>query len=531
MRSRARVLRSSAAQMRTKSSGILLPILALLEGLTAAGCSSGGRGPSATGSAEVIARTSSALSQADVKRVLLTISGPGIAPDIHTELSPVANGFGGIIGGIPVGSDRLFHGDGTDAAGTTTLYSGDSAPVTISGTKAFVALILQQQTKPDPFQNTAPSLTSVTASSDTVAPGEHIDINATAFDPDTGDLLTFTWDDGGASGIFDDSHNPQTRWTAPSTEGPVTLTIRVHDDKGASAAASFTVNVSASGGSGSASVSASFNDAPTVTGIAVDENPINTGDAVHLGVNATDIDGTVSAWKWTSTCEGTFDQDDIQNPVFLVSGLTTDGTCTFSVKVTDDKQGWNTGTLSVNEGAPISIMPAPVMDSSFQGADVADGNEAITFRAKAHDPSGGSITYTWDDAGAGGAFGTATDANGENQIVWTAPACLEAAAQITVTATSDMTNESVKQTFTITPTANQTCPPAGPVGTAGLTEAVDVNAVGALASSGVVDNGGVSADGNYVLFSSSSTNLTNDDYTGASARSFSSATERTTRRA
>ena len=473
--------------------------------VVAASACSADHGSAGTGSAEVIAVTSSALStQADVNSLALTISGTGISPSITTMLAHAGTNFEGIIGGIPAGTERTFHGDGKDASGAT-IYGGDAAHVTIAkDQKALVALILQQLQKPDPFKNSAPELTSVFASTNTVDPSATVDLSATATDPDAADipLLAFSWTTTGGS--FTNGDTDHATFTAPAVEGPITITVRVRDAHGASAAASFVVNVKATGGTGSASVSASFNDAPTVTAVTIDQNPLAVGATAQLGATATDLDGdAIASWEWSSSCVGSFNDPASQNPTFTMTAETTDPSCTFTVKATDARGGWNTGTLSVAEGAPVTVTPGPAIDTTFQAADTVDGGQTLTFRAKGHDPSGGGVTYGWADD-SGGTLGTAApNANGESEVAWTAPACLAKDAHITVTVTSTTTAESTSQTFTVTPSANQTCAPPPPTTTS--TEAIDLDANNGLA--GATDNGGMSDDGQYVYFTSNSPTL------------------------
>lgn len=91
-----------------------------------AACSGNGHEDAGGGSAEVLAVTSAALTQADVASVNLSISGAGIAPAMNTTLAKVGNKFQGTATGIPAGANRTFHGDGVDAAGTIA-YAGDAS--------------------------------------------------------------------------------------------------------------------------------------------------------------------------------------------------------------------------------------------------------------------------------------------------------------------------------------------------------------------------------------------------------------------
>ena len=294
------------------------------------------------------------------------------------------------------------------------------------------------------------------ASSELVAPGDTIELTATATDPDPGDMLTYTWSatagtfPGGASGAV-------ATWLAPATDQPlsVTLTVRVRDKVGASAAASFAVSVTPANGKGSASVVASFNDAPSVSAIAMDQNPLTVGTDAHLGVTATDLDGdAIASYLWTTTCLGTFSDAASATPTFIPSAVPPGGatSCAFTVKVTDTRSGWNTGTLSVATGAGATVVTPPLVDTTFQSADAANGAGTVSLRIAAHDPApNGGVTYAWTPTSGTIDNPTASD------VTWTAPACMSGDVRVSVTITSTATHQSTTQVFTITPGTTTGC--------------------------------------------------------------------------
>ncbi|MEI6244003.1 MAG: OmpA family protein, partial [Acidobacteriota bacterium] len=74
----------------------------------------------------------------------------------------------------------------------------------------------------------------------TVDVGKTATVSADAQDPD-GDALTYAW--RAAAGSVTSATNRQTPWTAPMTDGPVTLTVTVNDGKGGTASATTTITV------------------------------------------------------------------------------------------------------------------------------------------------------------------------------------------------------------------------------------------------------------------------------------------------
>ena len=74
----------------------------------------------------------------------------------------------------------------------------------------------------------------------TVYLGKTSTVTADAQDPD-GDALTYTW--SAPAGSLTNPSSRQTPWTAPMVEGPVPVTVRVTDSKGASASDVVTIQV------------------------------------------------------------------------------------------------------------------------------------------------------------------------------------------------------------------------------------------------------------------------------------------------
>lgn len=419
-------------------------LLALV--LAAVGCSAPSSRSHATGSAEVVAVTSSALSS-DVANVKVTIDGAGINPAITTNLAHFGNRYQGIIGAIPAGPDRSFRGSADDADGHS-LYAGTTDGVTIeAGKEAVVALVLQETHPADPFANDAPLITSVYLGSDDVAPGATIAVSATATDADDTDLH-YAWT--ATKGIFTHGDQADATWTAPAVEGAVTFTLRVTDPKGAAAAVSFDVNVTANVATGTASVSATFNDAPTVTSMTSDVNPLSVGSVTKLGVEATDIDDPMASasYQWSSTCDGVFSSTTDSAPTFTLHSET-DSSCGFTVKVTDGRGGWNTGTLSVPVGTAVQVTAPPTVESMTQSAFAVDANGTVTFSVTAH-AFGEALTYNW-------ASETGPIASTTSSATWTAPACMAGDAHVRVTVANASGTQSTTQVFTVTPGAADGC--------------------------------------------------------------------------
>ena len=130
------------------------------------GCESGdgetepGQQADAVGAA-AIAVDSSALSAADIARVVVTVSGDGISPDIVALLTESPEDqWSGTIADIPAGTDRTFVAEAFDSS-DTLIYSGTVSGVTIlDGGVTAVTILIQQVDPLNPFANAVPVITA-----------------------------------------------------------------------------------------------------------------------------------------------------------------------------------------------------------------------------------------------------------------------------------------------------------------------------------------------------------------------------------
>ncbi len=337
------------------------------------------------------------LGAAAVTRVTLTVTGDGISPAIVRDLSKVDGRWTGLIGGIPAGTNRLFTADGYDSANVRT-FAGQTSGVTITrGQTVSVVIVLQQVAAPTPFVNTTPSITSLVASSNAVAPGEAVSLAATASDADLGDILSFSWQASGGS--FSASAAATTSWTAPTAEGNYSLTVRVNDSRGAYHAVSIVIGVAAANGRGNALVNATFNVWPQVTSVTATPSHLAPSTTTALAVSANDPDGDALTYAWTSDCGGVFSSTSAAAPSWTApASAPASGLCLLRVAVSDGRGGSNNGTITVSFATNPSANVAPVIDFAYQSSSVALVGEAITFGVTAHDPEGHALTFAWQRA-------------------------------------------------------------------------------------------------------------------------------------
>ena len=295
---------------------------------------------------------SQALECDDIAQVTVTVTGAGISPDIVADLVGSACAWSGTIDPIPVGTDRIFTARAYDAD-EVLRYEGQATGVAIAGgTVTQVTIILQEVEPIDPFENTAPIIDAVVASTATPEPGDTLDIEVQAHDVDVGDTLTYAWTATG--GTFSAPDQAATQWTAPGTEGVQSLTITVTDSR--DAAADVTVDITVAWTLGAAEVEAAFNHWPSVAGIVPSKSLLGTGETVALDLTASDPDADALAYAWTDAggdCTGTFDDATAEDPSWTAPmTLPAAGSCTLSVVVDDGRGGTGTGSLKVHLGTP-----------------------------------------------------------------------------------------------------------------------------------------------------------------------------------
>jgi hypothetical protein len=93
---------------------------------------------------------------------------------------------------------------------------------------------------PTPARQNRPPSVHARCEPCTVQMGQTATVGASGQDPD-GDQLTYAWTTPG--GLLANPSEAETRWTAPSQEGPVPVTITVNDGKGGTATDAITIQV------------------------------------------------------------------------------------------------------------------------------------------------------------------------------------------------------------------------------------------------------------------------------------------------
>jgi hypothetical protein len=436
-----------------------LPLGALAVAAALSACGQNNQ-PSATGSADVSVQ---ALSTVPLGQVTVTISGPSLYAPKPVTLSPQGSGgsYGALISSLPVGSNYTFTVSASDTS-KALAYVGQATNVAILHNHVTTVVITAQPANPPaPFANTVPIIDSLVVSSTNIAPGETITAKVQAEDIDAGDTITFAWSGSPAVGSFSAATAATTTWTAPATEGDVTLTIGVKDNHGAVTSASIVIHVSNANGTGQADVNVKFNNWPVVSDVSATPGWITRGTPTALSVTASDSDGDALTYLWSTgtTCTaGSFTSATSATPSFTLPASATDTYCEFDVAVSDGHGGTGHGTVYLPVGAPVSIIAPAIVDAA-QSALVVDPSATVSFSIEAMDPQASSMKFVWSTSG--GTLSGQSDTGTTSQVTLTAPATASSDVVVFVVVT-DAVGASKKYDFTLHTAAVTTActPPA-----------------------------------------------------------------------
>jgi Raf kinase inhibitor-like YbhB/YbcL family protein len=261
----------------------------------------------------------------------------------------------------------------------------------------------------------------------TVAVGSSASFVANAADAD-GDVLSYAWAANG-SGSFSTVTFASTTWTAPSATGTITMTCMVADGNGGKATATQIISVYIVG-------SSSGNVAPVVS--IVGTSSVYTGDSSQFTASATDANGDVLAYSWTSTM-GTLSHSNATATTWTAPSVT--GTATLQCVVSDGKGGTTTTTKSVTV---LQGNRTPTVSLSVVGSTSVPMASTAYLVATANDADGDTMSYLWTNASGGTLLSSGTTAS----TSWKAPTNATGTYYVTCRV-SDSTGASVTSTLTL----------------------------------------------------------------------------------
>jgi len=212
-----------------------------------------------------------------------------------------------------------------------------------------------------------------TATIDSITPspvaqkGETVQFRGTGSDA-KGSIQTYEWSSD-KDGVFSDEEDPDYDGLSVDTHE---ISFRVQDDEGE--------------WSDTDTDTLRINDPPVVTIDSISPSPANEGEEINFRASASDSDGTIEEWEWSSDRDGIFSNEE--NPNFDDLSV---GTHTICLRVRDNDDAWSDpvcDTLTINDVKPTatidSILPYP-----------ANEGETVQFRGTGSDAKGSIQAYEW----------------------------------------------------------------------------------------------------------------------------------------
>ncbi|KFE65317.1 Kelch repeat-containing protein [Hyalangium minutum] len=412
--------------MRTPFSRGLLALGLVLAASCAAPSSSN------TGSVQFAVSVPQALSTSDITRVKVTVSAEDMA-SLAIELAKTHGVWGGIIGNIPTGSQRVFLAEAFDAAGVKR-FQGQTSGVTLNANQiTAVVLTLQELSPPPPYSNEAPVIDSLVASSTSVQTGGSLSLTATIHDPNAGDTLTSAW--AASGGSFSAPTTTSSSWTAPASPGVHMVTFTVTDSQGAAVSVSLTINVVSGTSTGNAALTISFNLWPVVSKVSASLNRLDAGQSTTVSALVADADGDALSYQWTASCPGTWTNATSSAASFVPSSVPAGAcnNCKLTVTVQDSRGGQTTGSLNLCVTSPTTERFPPAFSNFFQSATSVSPDQTVDLEVTALDSQASALTFAW--SANSGSLATAQNTANTSRVVWTAPSCVITGVTPTLTAT------------------------------------------------------------------------------------------------
>ena len=212
-----------------------------------------------------------------------------------------------------------------------------------------------------------------------VSPGETVSLNdASAGDPDADEIVSYFWTDNSGGGSFDDPTRLHPTYTAPTTSGPVTLTLTVTDNDGGKSSDSLILRV---------------DESPVVNAGA--DKSVDEGKTISLGdATATDPDDHwIEHFSWSDGgAGGQFSDPHILHPTYtapLVSSCSGKD-ITLTLTATDCWGAETSDSLILH----VNNVNAPPTADAGSDKHVHSGDK-VTLIGTGTDPDGKIAAYTW----------------------------------------------------------------------------------------------------------------------------------------
>lgn len=338
-----------------------------------------------------------------------------------------------------------------NATGEPLLRNSTTLMPLAKGSTRAVLLTLASPSQPLAFLNSFPEITSLTASSYQVGPGQSIDLVAVVRDVDSDERLSFQWSGGGT---FEQSNSLSTSWVAPAEEGVYQLTFLVKDSHEAEANVTLLIDVKAEylpvfqhrrrqgkddddrddderkknkskKSKGKAEVLIRFNKAPVVRRLWAKEGNVSPGSTTQLFSIVLDPDGNIVSYRWSDNCGGMFQTPGSQFSHWKAPTKVPKGQrCRIQILVKDNKGATSRGVLHILVGHKTSINISPQFLHTFQSDDKVKRGKNAVFRVTVVDPEGQSLRVRWYGFGRLGKPKVTHSSITTSEVTWKAPRTL-----------------------------------------------------------------------------------------------------------
>ncbi|GBR72918.1 Por secretion system C-terminal sorting domain-containing protein [Candidatus Termititenax aidoneus] len=214
-------------------------------------------------------------------------------------------------------------------------------------------------------------------------PANSVTLNGNVSSDSDGSIASYEWTQtaGPVTAAISSSGNSTTGVSGLTTAGAYTFQLKVTDNEGAEGVDTVTVNVYAA-------------NIPPTANAGNDQNIKLPVSSVTLNGGASDDDdGSITSYEWTQTSGPV--TATISSPTSSgtgISGLTTAGTYTFQLKVTDNEGAESTDTVTV------TVHAANISPTANAGNDqnIKLPANSVTLNGNASSDSDGSIaSYEW----------------------------------------------------------------------------------------------------------------------------------------
>ncbi|MEW6710033.1 MAG: PKD domain-containing protein [Candidatus Riflebacteria bacterium] len=333
---------------------------------------------------------------------------PTVELTTNMILSQATSKISGIVrdsNGNPIPSAKItIWGEETIAGvdGTFMAYmpAGIQAEVMINGTgyqNTVVTvtfddrnpLYIEQTLAPSASTNRAPVAT-LKATTYELSPRQQVVLTGSASDPD-GDNLTYNW--SATSGtVATQGSNLAAVFTAPDVQTTATITLKVTDKSGLTAAANIQIKIGSGSGGGT-------NYAPVVLSIDSDATTFLANTQHVLTANASDANGDALTYTWSATA-GTLNPTNQVTTTWTTPNVTGTTYPQIRVLVSDGKGGTAlkvaTFTVSSDPNPPPNQTPVVTITAPINNSLSAP--TTIFYSATATDAEEGNLTssaFTW----------------------------------------------------------------------------------------------------------------------------------------